>query len=304
MEYKDYYKILGVSRSATPEEIKRAYRKLAREYHPDKNKAKGAEDKFKEINEANEVLSDADKRKAYDTLGPNWKAGQQFTPPPGWESMFGAGGRGPRGGPRAGRPGPDLGGFSDFFSSLFGGAGGGFGADFEDLRGGGFGHGAQDTRARLAISLEDSYQGAQKNLSVNGRTLNVRIPKGVIPGQTIRLAQQSGHGGDLLLEVEFEPHPQFKVEGRDITATVYVAPWEAALGAKVPVPTLGGTVELSLPAGSGGKRLRLKGRGLPGRTPGDQFVQVQVMTPPAASDEERGFYEDMAKRFSGFDPRA
>jgi len=309
MEYKDYYKTLGVTRSATPEEIKRAYRKLARQYHPDKNAAKGAEDKFKEINEANEVLSDAEKRKAYDTLGANWKSGQQFSPPPGWESMFGTGhgraGPGPRG-PRPGRgAGPDFGGggFSDFFSTLFGGAAGGGG--FEDLRGGGFGGGAPDSRAKIAITLEDSYAGAQKTLSVNGRTLNVRIPKGVTAGQSIRLAQQGAQGGDLLLEIDFHPHALFKVEGRDITVHVQIAPWEAALGAKVPVPTLGGTVELSLPTGAqSGRKLRLKGRGLPGHPPGDQFVSLQIVTPPATSDEDRQFYEDMAKRYAAFDPRA
>jgi curved DNA-binding protein len=303
MEYKDYYKPLGVARTATPEEIKRAYRKLAREFHPDKNKSKGAEDKFKEINEANEVLSDAEKRKAYDTLGANWKNGQQFSPPPGWESMFGArtgprraGARGARGGDFGGAGGA---GFSDFFSSMFGG-GASFGGDFEDMHGG-----AQDTRARLSISLEDSYQGAQRQISLGGRTLSVRIPKGVTAGQTIRLAQQGQHGGDLLLEIDFAPHAQFKVDGRDVQATVNLAPWEAALGAKVPVPTLGGTVELSVPAGTqSGKKMRLKGRGLPGTTPGDQFVTFQIVTPAPRSEDESGFYRDMAKRFADFDPRA
>jgi curved DNA-binding protein len=303
MEYKDYYKTLGVARTATPEEIKRAYRKLAREFHPDKNKSKGAEDKFKEINEANEVLSDAEKRKAYDTLGANWKNGQQFSPPPGWESMFGgragprrAGARGARSGDFGGAGGA---GFSDFFSSMFGG-GASFGGDFEDMHGG-----AQDTRARLSISLEDSYQGAQRQISLGGRTLSVRIPKGVTAGQTIRLAQQGQHGGDLLLEIDFAPHAQFKVDGRDVQATVNLAPWEAALGAKVPVPTLGGTVELSVPAGTqSGKKMRLKGRGLPGTTPGDQFVTFQIVTPAPRSEDESGFYRDMAKRFADFDPRA
>lgn len=303
MEYKDYYKTLGVARTATPEEIKRAYRKLAREFHPDKNKAKGAEDKFKEINEANEVLSDAEKRKAYDTLGANWKNGQQFSPPPGWETMFGgragprrSAGRGARGGDFGGAGGA---GFSDFFSSMFGG-GASFGGDFEDMHGG-----AQDTRAKLSISLEDSYQGAQRQISLGGRTLSVRIPKGVTAGQTIRLAQQGQHGGDLLLEIDFAPHAQFKVDGRDVQATVSLAPWEAALGAKVPVPTLGGTVELSVPAGTqSGKKMRLKGRGLPGTTPGDQFVTFQIVTPNPRSEDENGFYRDMAKRFADFDPRA
>lgn len=298
MEYKDYYKILGVPRNAGADEIKRAYRKLAREFHPDKNKAKNAEEKFKEINEANEVLSDAKKRQAYDALGANWKAGSRFTPPPGWSGPMG-GGRGRR------AAGPD---FSDFFSTLFGGAGGiggsPFGAGFEDI--GGFGpQAAQDSRAKITISLEDSYHGAQKQVALsNGRTLQVRIPRGITAGQTIRLAEQGVHGGDLLLEVDFAPHPQFKIEGRDIHCTVNISPWEAALGAKIPVPTLGGTVELNLAAGSqSGKKLRLKGRGLPGSTPGDQFVTLQIVTPPAATKSDEEFYAQMARRFK-FDARS
>ena len=297
MEYKDYYKILGVSRTADADEIKRAYRKLARQYHPDKNKAKNAEDKFKEINEANDVLSDAKKRQAYDQLGANWRAGERFTPPPGWNFE---GGRGARGGgfsPGAG------GNFSDFFSTLFGGAagGGGFGGGFADEEGP-YGR-PQDQRARLAIALEDSYNGATREISVGGRTLNVRIPKGVNAGQTIRLSGQGAHGGNLLLEIEFAPHAQFQLEGRDIHVNLPVAPWEAALGGKVPVPTLGGTVELNLPANTqGGKKLRLKGRGLPGATPGDEIVTILVHTPPAHSDEDKAFYEGMRERFA-FEPR-
>ncbi|MGH8457539.1 MAG: DnaJ C-terminal domain-containing protein [Stenotrophobium sp.] len=295
MDYKDYYKILGVSRSATAEEIKKAYRKLAREFHPDKNKAKGAEDRFKEINEANEVLSDAKKRQAYDSLGANWRGGSPFTPPPGWSA---GGARG-----RRGHAGADTGGFSDFFSSLFGGAGsmgGGspFGAGSFDMGGG------EDTRAKLSIALEDSYHGASRSISLsNGRNLNVRIPKGITAGKTIRLAEQGGHGGDLLLEVDFSPHPQFKAEGRDIHCTVNIAPWESALGGKIAVPTLGGSVELNLPAGSqAGKKMRLKGRGLPGATPGDQFVTLQIVTPPAASEADRELYQEMSKHFA-FNPR-
>lgn len=313
MEYKDYYKILGVSRSASNEDIKRAFRKLAREYHPDKNKAPGAEERFKEINEANEVISDPEKRKAYDTLGANWKAGQQFQPPPGWDfgqaGGFGGGGfdsrhfgRG-RSRARAGAgAGAGAGGFSDFFSQMFGGtAGGGFGGDaFQEPQGGG----ASDTRAKLSISLEESYEGAQRQINVGERALNVRVPKGVTAGQTIRLAGQGAQGRDLLLEVEFAPHRQFRAEGRDIHVTVNIAPWEAALGGKLPVPTLGGTVELNLPANSrGGQKLRLKGRGLPGSTPGDQFVNLQISQPPAQSEDDRALYEGMARHFAGFDPR-
>lgn len=295
MEYKDYYKILGVSRTADATEIKRAYRKLAREFHPDKNKAKGAEDKFKTINEANEVLSDPKKRQAYDSLGADWRGGSQFTPPPGWQGGFG--GRG-----RRGHAGADPSDFSDFFSSLFGGAGGmGGGSPF----GGGFQSApAQDTHAKLAISLEDSYHGATRAISLsNGRNLSVKIPKGIISGQTIRLSEQGAQGGNLLLEIEFAPHPQFKVEGRDIQCAVNISPWEAALGGRISVPTLGGAVELNLPAGSqGGKKMRLKGRGLPGNTPGDQTITLQIVTPPATTEDDKKFYGEMAERFK-FNPR-
>ncbi len=294
MEYKDYYKILGVPRTASADEIKRAYRKLAREFHPDKNKAKGAEDRFKEANEANEVLSDPKKRQSYDQLGANWKAGQQFTPPPGWH---GAGGGRRGAGPQFGGGG---GNFSDFFSQMFGGGMGGFG--------GGFDAGPSEapaTRARLSITLEDSYNGSQRQIGIGGRSLSVRIPKGITPGQTIRLAEQGNHGGDLLLEVEFLPHPQFDPEGRDIHHNLRVAPWEAALGRRVPVPTLGGEVELTLPAGSQtGRKMRLKGRGLPGAVAGDQFVILQIVTPPATEDSERKFYEEMEEQFGSFRPRS
>jgi len=301
MEYKDYYKILGVSRDASAEDIKRAYRKLARQFHPDKNKARGAEDRFKEANEANEVLSDPKKRRAYDQLGANWKAGQNFTPPPGWETHFTRGG-GARGGFSAG------GDFSDFFSTLFGGAGGNpFGGAFEDMEGGGFApRGGQDQRASITIGLEDSFNGSQRTVTLsNGRTLSVRIPKGIADGQTIRLAGQGLRGGDLLLEIHFAPHAEFRLEGRDVHVALSVAPWEAALGARVPVKTLGGAVELSIPEGSqSGRRLRLKGRGLPGTPAGDQIVTLEIVTPPAADATDRSFYGEMARRFGTFKPRS
>lgn len=287
MDYKDYYKILGVSRDASADDIKRAYRKLAGKYHPDKSKAKGHEEKFKEANEANEVLSDPKKRKAYDELGANWKNGQRFTPPPGWGGQFG-GGR--RGGTQAG--GAD---FSDFFSTMFGSAAGGF----EDM--GGFGGRPQhDQRATVTISLEDSFNGSQRAISLsNGRSLTVRIPKGITSGQVIRLAEQGLNGGDLMLEVQFAAHPQFTVEGREIQSVLQLTPWESALGARMPVVTLGGTVEMNITAGSqSGKKLRLKGRGLPGTPPGDQIVTLQIVTPPATTDEDRAFYESMAQRFT------
>lgn len=302
MEYKDYYKILGVSRSASADEIKKAYRKLAREFHPDKNKAKGAEEKFKEANEANEVLSDPEKRKAYDTLGANWKNGAGFSPPPGWNRNFGGAPGGFGGG------GGGAGGFSDFFSTLFGsgaagmGGGGRFGG-FED-ESDAF-HRPPPSKAKIEITLDDSFRGGSRQVSLaDGRTLNVTIPKGITSGQSIRLAKQGPRGSDLMLEVDFAPHPKFKADGRDIKVTVNLAPWEAALGGKVPVPTLGGTVELAVPSGTqGGKKLRLKGRGLPGTPPGDQTVTLRIVTPAPKDDAQRAAYEAMARQFEEFDPR-
>ena len=306
MDYKDYYKILGVSRSASADEIKKAYRKLAREFHPDKNKAKGAEEKFKEANEANEVLSDPEKRKAYDTLGANWKGGGGFTPPPGWNTRNFGGFGGAAGGGGAGGAG-----FSDFFSTLFGGAApgggmgggrGGFQFEDEDDR---FQQRPQPARAKIEITLEDSFNGGTRQVSLaDDRTLNVKVPKGITSGQAIRLAGQGPRGADLMLEIEFAEHPQFKAEGKDIKVTVNLAPWEAALGAKIPVPTLGGAVELNVPAGTqSGKKLRLKGRGLPGATPGDQTVSLRIVTPAPRDDTERGAYEALARLFENFDPR-
>ncbi|MDE2150509.1 MAG: DnaJ domain-containing protein [Gammaproteobacteria bacterium] len=302
MEYKDYYKILGVSRGASAEEVKRAYRRLARQYHPDKNKAAGAEDRFKEINEAHEVLSDPEKRRAYDALGANWKAGQGFTPPPGWDFGSAVGGAGRARHSRA----EDFGGFSDFFSTLFGsGLDGGFSQGYEDFgERGAAGRTAPNQRAQLTITLEDSYHGAARQIALaGGRRLNVRIPRGVTAGQTIRLGGQATGGGDLLLEIAFAPHPQFVLDGRDVQSTLPITPWQAALGAKLPVATLGGNVELQVPAGAqSGTRLRLRGRGLPGKPPGDQIVQLAIHTPPAASEADREFYREMSRRFA-FDPR-
>lgn len=311
MQYKDYYKILGVAKDATQEDIKRAYRRQARKYHPDVSKEADAEARFKEINEANEVLKDPTKRAAYDQLGNQWRGGQDFTPPPGWDTGFEFRSGGAGGGD----------GFSEFFESLFGGQ-----SPFGRQPGHGtrgFQRKGEDRRARIRISLEDSYQGAQRTLQlqapvvdaqghvhVQPHALNVRIPKGILAGQKIRLGGQGEPGmgggaqGDLYLDIEFEPHPRFRAEGRDLHLDLPITPWEAALGAKVPVSTLGGRVELKIPAGArSGQRLRLAGRGLPGKPPGDQYVTLQIMTPPAGNEDEKAFYERMAETFR-FDPRA
>jgi len=252
------------------------------------------------------VLGDAKKRQAYDQLGANWRAGERFTPPPNWNFDFGQAGAGAGGfgGARGRSRAGEAGGFSDFFSSLFGAGMGGFGGGFEEVdEGETLGPHARSQRSKIAITLEDSFHGATRTVTIGRRSLNVRIPKGITEGQTIRLAGQGARGGDVLLEVEFARHPKFIAEGRDVQVTLPVSPWEAALGSKVPVPTLGGTVELTLPAGSqSGRKLRLKGRGLPGTTPGDQIVTLQVYTPPVRNDVDRAFYEKMAKHFE-FDPR-
>ncbi|OBS08362.1 DnaJ C-terminal domain-containing protein [Acidihalobacter prosperus] len=302
MEFKDYYKILGVARDADQAEIKKAYRRLARKYHPDVSQEPEAEARFKEINEANEVLGDAEKRRAYDQLGPNWKAGQDFRPPPGWEQAGGFGQGGFGGAGFAGGAG-----FSDFFETLFGagvrqGAGG--------RARGGFGARGQDQEARLDLDLETAYHGGRQALQVGGRALNVTIPAGVTEGQRIRLSGQGqpgaggGPAGDLYLVVHIRPHALFRLDGRDVILSLPVAPWEAALGAQVTVPTLAGKVELRVPAGSGsGRKLRLKGRGLPGRPAGDQYVELRIETPPAETEAQRDFYERMRRELP-FDPRA
>ncbi|HEY3519507.1 MAG TPA: DnaJ C-terminal domain-containing protein [Rhodanobacteraceae bacterium] len=304
MEFKDYYDILGVKPGAGEAEIKTAYRKLARKYHPDKNKEAGAEEKFKAINEANEVLGDKEKRAAYDQLrAGGYRGGDQFRPPPDWAQQHGGGGFHFRD-----MGDEDVGGFSDFFESLFG-RGAGPRAQRGPMRG-------RDVRAGVTIDLHTAYTGGKQRLSMRDarahgdRTLEVNIPAGILPGRVIRLAgqgepgMQGGPAGDLLLEVQVRDDSRFKLEGSDVQVEVAIAPWEAALGAKVPVPTLGGNVELRIPAGSrSGRKLRLKGRGMPGRTPGDQIVTLTIQTPRADDDESRAAYAEFEKAFAGFDPR-
>lgn len=312
MNFKDYYQVLGVSRDAGADEIKRAYRKLARKYHPDVSKEKNAEEKFKELQEAYEVLKDAKKRAAYDQLGSRYQAGQEFQPPPEWGREFGFGsGFGDR----------NDSGFSDFFASLFGGASP-FGRA-QGTRRGSYAAAGEDHVAKIQIDLQDAYRGGSHmvelktpELAADGevvlkpRTLRITIPAGVIESQQIRLTGQGSSGaggaraGDLYLEIEFRPHPLFKADGRDIHLTLPLAPWEAALGATVPVPTLGGTVEMRIPPGAkAGQKLRLKGRGLPGSAPGDQFVTLKIVLPPADTPRARALYEEMQRELA-FDPRA
>jgi curved DNA-binding protein len=327
MEFRDYYKILGVERAATADQIKTAYRRLARKYHPDVSKEPNAEAQFKEVQEAYEVLRDPEKRAAYDQLGSEWKSGQSFHPPPDWGSGFeftgrpGGGGGGGGGGRRyyAGRAGG--GGnaseedFSEFFSSLFGGRSP-FGAAAGRA-------GGRDHHARVDITLEEAYRGATRMLELkrpemkpdgsvelHSHTVRVSIPAGVTEGQLIRLAGQGepaaggGSAGDLYLETHILPDRRFALDNRDVTITFPVAPWEAALGSSVTVPTLGAPVEMRIPAGAqSGQKLRLRGRGLPGQPPGDQYVQLKVVLPPADSPQAKALYEEMRSKLN-FDPRA
>ncbi len=308
MEFKDYYDIIGVDRKASQDEIKRAYRKLARKYHPDVSTEADAEQRFKEVGEAYEVLKDPEKRAAYDQLGANWKAGQEFRPPPDWDQGFEFHG--------GGFTDADAAEFSDFFESLFGrGFGRGRRQEF-NARG-------DNTFARVLIDLDDAYQGATRSISlkstevgadgrprVKERTLNVRIPKGVREGQQIRLAKQGGAGygkgeaGDLFLEIAFRPHPFYRVEGKDVYLDLPVAPWEAALGATIKLPTPAGKVDLKIPPNSdAGRKMRLKGRGIPSKEPGDLYVILQIALPKADSDKAKRAYAEFRDAFD-FNPRA
>ncbi|MDW5377906.1 DnaJ C-terminal domain-containing protein [Halomonas sp. HP20-15] len=310
MEFKDYYQVLGVDKTAAIPDIKKAYRKLARRYHPDISKEPDAALRMQEINEAKAVLTDPEKRAAYDQLGERYHAGQEFHPPPDWDAGFEFSG--------SGFEDVDLGEFSDFFANLFGHTGRGTGPRGHQgyqMRGG-------DRHARIFVDLEDAYQGAtrvvtlhvpqtdaQGRVSLHEHELKVHIPKGIKEGQHIRLAGQGhpgvggGEPGDLYLELHFTPTPDYRVEGKDVFATLRVAPWEAALGAAIDVPTPSGQVHLKIPKGSqGGRKLRLKGRGIPGSAPGDLYFILEVVLPPANTDKARQFYEAMARDMP-FNPR-
>ncbi len=303
---------MGLKRDASQDDIKRAHRKLARKYHPDISKEPDAEANFKEIGEAYEVLKDPEKRAAYDQLGRNFKAGQEFHPPPNWDSGFEF-----RGGGFTGAG--DRGGFSDFFEELFGRRDHGVYAD----------HGVkynvpgQDHHAKVLIDLEDTFHAATRSISLQSpevneygqtrmveRTLSVKIPKGIREGQQIRLAGQGSPGmgqgrkGDLYLEIHFKPHPLYRIEGRDLHLQLPVTPWEAALGATVRVPTPDGTLDLTIPKDSNsGKKLRLKGRGIPSNPAGDMYVTLSVSVPPASSDQAKALYREMKEKLA-FNPRA
>ncbi|MBT3272777.1 MAG: DnaJ domain-containing protein [Spirochaetales bacterium] len=327
VKYQDYYEILGVPRSADQDTIQSTYRKLARKYHPDINKEKGAEDKFKQIGEAYEVLGDPKNRKKYDQLGKNWNMGDDFSPPPGWSSQ-----RGPRGGPQGGG---DFafdgfnGGFSDFFDSIFGA----FGRPRESGTGGSssgspfagqFKRKGQDHETALTIPLEDAYKGGKRSISMKtvvtevagrprtmNKTLDVNIPRGVVSGTKLRLSGQGGEGsggakaGDLYLTIKIAKHAKFRHSGKDLETDLPVTPWEAALGAKIVVPLVEGTALVTLPAGIGsGKKIRVKGKGL-GREKdgrGDLYAIVKVAVPTNLSDKEKQLYEELAD-ISNFNPR-
>ncbi|MDX5445631.1 MAG: DnaJ domain-containing protein [Zoogloeaceae bacterium] len=310
MEFKDYYQILGVARDATQDEIRKAYRRLARKYHPDVSKEPDAEARMKEVNEANTVLSDPEKRAAYDQLGRGYRPGQDFRPPPDWDAGFEFSGHGfaPH----------EAAEFSDFFAQIFGGMGK---AQGFRTRSGQSAQG-EDHHAKMLLDIEDSFSGATRQISLrvpsfdergrvvlDTRTLKVKIPKGVRAGQIIRLAGQGAPGigggpaGDLLLEVQFRPHPRLRTDGRDLVMSLPLAPWEAALGAVIPVHTPGGTLKVRIPPGAqGGQQLRVRGKGLPSEPPGDLRLDLSIALPPADTARARELYETMARELA-FDAR-
>ena len=317
MKFKDYYETLGVARGATEADIKSAYRKLARKYHPDVNKEKDAEERFKEVGEAYAVLKDTEKRAAYDQMGSNWKSGQDFTPPPNWNEGFEFSDSGFGGGGYEGDQ-------SEFFESLFGrgkhrqGGRGGYSRQDQGMHFKG-----QDHHAKILIDLADAYNGAKRTIALHmptldasghvttqERKLDVSIPKGIKAGQNLRLSGQGGPGmgeggaGDLYLEIDFHPNPIYRVDGKDVYLDLPLAPWEVALGTTVKVPTPAGTtLELTIPANTiAGRKMRLKGKGIPSKEPGDLYVVTIIATPPADTDAQKEAYQAFEKAFE-FNPR-
>ncbi|HEU0264530.1 MAG TPA: J domain-containing protein [Geobacterales bacterium] len=307
MKFQDYYQTLGVERTASQAEIQRAYRKLARKYHPDINKAPEAEEKFKGLNEAYEVLSDPEKREKYDSLGSQWQRDEELRTPPGWQ-----------GGARA--TGEAFGDYSDFFRAFFGGLGGVGGDDGQGWQ---WQSRGEDQEADIEITLEEAIHGSQRTLALEGvelgsrgesqrsrRSIDVKIPAGVTEGSRLRLPKQGGKGhggaaGDLFLRVHLKPDPRFRVEQHDLHTNLDLTPWEAALGAKVTVPIIGGKVSLTVPPGSvSGQLLRLRGKGIPKRSSGsgDLLVTLRIVVPAELSPEERRLFEELAK-VSHFRPR-
>ncbi|WP_089721879.1 DnaJ C-terminal domain-containing protein [Candidatus Entotheonella palauensis] len=319
MEYKDYYAILGVSKGASQDEIQRAYRKLARQYHPDINQEAGAENRFKDIGEAYEVLKDPEKREQYDRYGSAWKAAQQSggTPPPGYEDIWVDLSGSPD------RSFSGFSGFSSFFEQLFG-RGNSRGSAWTDFSTSESGDSQSwtmpgaDREAVLSLTLEEAAHGGQREISLidpetgQSKTYAVKVPKGIRPGQRIRLAKLggpsmgSGPAGDLYLRVDLQPHAAFRLEGCDLYTTLTVAPWEAALGSEATLTTLDGSVRVKIPAGSSsGRQIRLKGRGFPNPPggAGDLYAEIEIAVPKVLSDDERRLFEELAER-STFQPRA
>ncbi len=312
MNFKDYYEIMGVKKDATQDEIKRAYRKLARKYHPDVSKESDAEIRFKEVGEAYEALKDPEKRAAYDQLGENWKSGQDFNPPPDWDGGFEFSG--------ADYTGGNASDYSDFFESLFGR---GFAGTQHGAQQHSYNMRGEDHHAKVFIDLEDAYNGATRAITLQSpqvdesghvvtqqRTLNVKIPKGVKQGQRIRLSGQGSPGmgnaptGDLYLEIGFNPHSMYRVDGHDVYLDLPITPWEAALGANVKVPTPAGNVDLKIAAGTpSGRKLRLKGKGIPGKPAGDFYVIPQITIPPANTDAAKELYKKMEQELA-YNPRS
>jgi curved DNA-binding protein len=302
MKYKDYYKILGVERSAGEDEIKKAYRKLARKYHPDVSKEANAKEKFQEASEAYETLRDKEKRAAYDSLGSGFRPGQDFRPPPDWFDRFG-GGRS-----------EDLGGvdLSELFESLgaFGRATG-FGRRGGAQRGRSMAFPGEDYEVPVRLTLEEAYRGAERAVQLDGRSFTARIPRGATDGQRLRLRGKGGAGlnggppGDLYLQIHLEPHPLFRASGHDLDLDVPLAPWEAALGAQIEIPTMEGRVTVKVPPGSkAGQKLRLAGKGLPkpGGGAGDLYAVLGIAVPATLTAREKQLFEEL-REASRFDPR-